>query len=323
MEKSLSKWYSKQWLVILLCVFFFPVGLYGLWKSESFSKGGKIAITIIIAFFIFAQISNQFDTADQSASTTNENIAELSRLSTSANRLIAEYKLDSAKLSIDSLKIIGADTAYVKAMEDAIVEKKSFIKNIEGSYVYSKAGINLKIVLSQKNKASLSSDLNGIPINGVNSKGTYSIVKSNEVKVMWEKDGFNKTMGDFEYDSSNKTLKISNGTIYKRKEANTKNTNRDVVKSSTIKSTKSKNQSKPKNYVMFCGEQYEAGTNFRNSLPNDYQQRAGFYCMKNYREAASSVYYSGFNNAGILVTAVGELTGKDHIILFMCDGSIY
>ncbi len=135
MEKSLSKWYSKQWLVILLCVFFFPVGLYGLWKSASFSKGGKIAITIIIAFFIFAQISNQFDTADQSASTTNENIAELSRLSTSANRLIAEYKLDSAKLSIDSLKIIGADTAYVKAMEDAIVEKKSFIKNIEGSYL--------------------------------------------------------------------------------------------------------------------------------------------------------------------------------------------
>jgi hypothetical protein len=45
--------------------------------------------------------------------------------------------------------------------------------------------------------------------------------------------------------------------------------------------------------------------------------------MENYREGASSVYYSGYNNAGILVTAVGELTGKKHIILFMCDGSMY
>lgn len=59
-----------------------------------------------------------------SCNSGGSNIQALSRLSTSANRLIAEYKFDSAKLSIDSLKIIGADAAYVKAMEDAIVEKK-------------------------------------------------------------------------------------------------------------------------------------------------------------------------------------------------------
>jgi hypothetical protein len=258
-----------------------------------------------------------------SCNSGGSNIEALGRLSTSANRLITEYKFDSAKLSIDSLKIIGADAAYVKAMEDAIVEKKSFIKNIEGSYVYSQAGVKLEIVLSQKNKASLSSDLNGTPINGINSQGTYLIVSSNEIKIMWEKDGFNKTMGDIEYDSSNKTLKISNGTIYKKIEVNTKNTNEDDVKSSITTTTKSENKSKPKKYVMFCGQEYEAGTNFRSSLPGDYQERAGFYCMKNYREGASSVYYSGFNNAGILVTAIGEVTGENHIILFMCNGSLY
>ena len=57
-----------------------------------------------------------------SCNSGGSNIQALSRLSTSANRLIAEYKFDSAKLSIDSLKIIGADAAYVKAMEDATNE---------------------------------------------------------------------------------------------------------------------------------------------------------------------------------------------------------
>lgn len=44
-----EQWYDKQWLVLLLCIFVFPVGLYALWKSGKISQGWKITGTIIIA----------------------------------------------------------------------------------------------------------------------------------------------------------------------------------------------------------------------------------------------------------------------------------
>src|SRR5690554_3121240 len=64
-----SKWYDKTWLVILLCIIFFPVGIYGLWKSQSISKGWKIGMTILIALIVIAQ----FGKDDQSSSSTVEN----------------------------------------------------------------------------------------------------------------------------------------------------------------------------------------------------------------------------------------------------------
>lgn len=50
-------WYDTTWLVILLCIFVFPVGLYALWKSEKLAKGWKIAGTALIAVFIIALFS--------------------------------------------------------------------------------------------------------------------------------------------------------------------------------------------------------------------------------------------------------------------------
>ncbi len=42
-------WYNKGWLVILLCVMCFPVGLYALWKNETLSKGWKVGIAGLVA----------------------------------------------------------------------------------------------------------------------------------------------------------------------------------------------------------------------------------------------------------------------------------
>ena len=48
------KWYNKTWLVVLLIIIFFPVGLYALWKNETISKGWKIGVA---AFFVLAAIT--------------------------------------------------------------------------------------------------------------------------------------------------------------------------------------------------------------------------------------------------------------------------
>ena len=71
-----SKWYDKTWLVILLCIVFFPVGLYALWKNQSISKGWKIGVTVVIALIVLAQLGKDdkggSSTADNSSSSSNE-----------------------------------------------------------------------------------------------------------------------------------------------------------------------------------------------------------------------------------------------------------
>lgn len=242
------------------------------------------------------------------------NTQRLSRLSNSATNLIEKFQLDSAKKVIDSLKIIGADTNYINEMTKSLQEKKKIIEEVNGKYNYSNSGLMVIIELGQGYISSLNGYSNGQTINGLNSRGKFDILNDTLIRVDWETKELNKTMRDLIYDIKNQTLRIANGTVYKK---STESSEKNLSKNNSVSTPKKKK------YVMFCDEQYEEGTKFRNSLPWDYQDRAGFYCLKNYNEGASSVYYSGFNNAGILVTAVGELTGEKHIILFMCDGSIY
>ena len=96
-----SKWYDKTWLVFILCIIFFPVGLYALWKNSSISKGWKIGVTIVIALILIAQIGKDEKTssniADKSTTTSNSNgkvltqiqkdsIAKVERLATIEER---------------------------------------------------------------------------------------------------------------------------------------------------------------------------------------------------------------------------------------------
>ena len=56
-----KKWYDNKLVVYLLLVIFFPIGLYGLWKSNSFSKGLKLVLTVIVAFLVILIGSNKKD----------------------------------------------------------------------------------------------------------------------------------------------------------------------------------------------------------------------------------------------------------------------
>lgn len=75
-----SKWYDKTWLVVVLCIFFFPVGLYALWKNQSISKGWKIGVTIVIALIVLVQLGKDkkgdSSTVDSSSSKSSEQTEE-------------------------------------------------------------------------------------------------------------------------------------------------------------------------------------------------------------------------------------------------------
>jgi|688.fasta_scaffold630827_2 hypothetical protein len=77
-----SKWYDKTWLVIVLCIIFFPVGLYALWKNQSISKGWKIGVTVLIALIVIANLGDD-KKASTSSNTASSNSTESSQNSDS------------------------------------------------------------------------------------------------------------------------------------------------------------------------------------------------------------------------------------------------
>lgn len=64
-----SKWYEKTWLVILLCILFFPVGLYALWRNSSIKKGWKVGVTLFFAIVVVANI-----TKDKKTTPSKDNV---------------------------------------------------------------------------------------------------------------------------------------------------------------------------------------------------------------------------------------------------------
>jgi hypothetical protein len=53
-----KKWYDNTFIVVLLCIFFFPVGLYALWMNQSIGKGWKIAVSLFFAVVVIGAINS-------------------------------------------------------------------------------------------------------------------------------------------------------------------------------------------------------------------------------------------------------------------------
>lgn len=53
-----KSWYDRTWLVLLLCIVFFPVGLFALWRGKSMNLFFKIVVTAIILLLIKSAFSN-------------------------------------------------------------------------------------------------------------------------------------------------------------------------------------------------------------------------------------------------------------------------
>jgi hypothetical protein len=102
-----SEWYEKTWLVVLLCILFFPVGLYALWKNSSINKGWKIAISIFITVLVIANINSEKETvqaaaivgnpddklSEETAGTMTENVTETKTETSPTDRGIIKDKL--------------------------------------------------------------------------------------------------------------------------------------------------------------------------------------------------------------------------------------
>lgn len=96
-----NAWYEKTWLVVILCIIFFPVGLYALWKNSSISKGWKIGVTAIIALIIIANLGDK-DKAS-TTSTETQNVVETEQSNTTETETVANVEQDKAEAEKEAI----------------------------------------------------------------------------------------------------------------------------------------------------------------------------------------------------------------------------
>lgn len=153
--KPTKEWYDKTWLVILLCIFFFPVGLYALWKSSVISKDWKIGGTIIIGLLITGAVIDKNDNnkpkgensnSQQNTTTVKDKVSNapqkkltneeyLNFYTTKFSNIKLEKMFDVAPLYknyVDSLRNVLQDMEYNDSVFH-IFENKS-IKSLHDKY---------------------------------------------------------------------------------------------------------------------------------------------------------------------------------------------
>lgn len=48
-DNKVVKFYEQTWFIIMILIFFFPVGLFLMWKFSNWNKVVKIAVSVFIA----------------------------------------------------------------------------------------------------------------------------------------------------------------------------------------------------------------------------------------------------------------------------------
>lgn len=99
------KWYQKPAGVIILLIFFFPVGLYLMWKNELWTKQTRWIVTGIIAVLILANASKNNKTllGKWHTEISNEDIG-------SSSKNIYDLELTNDSLFILNENLFGGET---------------------------------------------------------------------------------------------------------------------------------------------------------------------------------------------------------------------
>jgi len=106
-QNQTKKWYDNKFVVHLLLVIFFPVGLYALWKTETIAKWWKITATVLIALIVIANLG---DDKDNLSNTTTSSSVEVEN----TDRLEQEISVEDTKAKEAKKQIIEKLKAKAK-----------------------------------------------------------------------------------------------------------------------------------------------------------------------------------------------------------------
>jgi flagellar biosynthesis GTPase FlhF len=108
-----QKWYEKNLAIILFLIFFFPVGLFLMWKYSKWNKVAKIIISIFFGIVLLANLGGNKANQTQSTKTDTAVVQEKPKEKTEE-----EKAADEAKKKADEEAKAKADADAKKAKEE-------------------------------------------------------------------------------------------------------------------------------------------------------------------------------------------------------------
>lgn len=141
-----NAWYEKTWLIIILCLLFFPVGLYALWKNSSISKGWKIGVTVIIALIVIANLGDKDKASTTSAET--QNVVEVESSNATETETVDNVEADKAdrekgtiieKLKAKAKRDWPNDFTTQEFWVNQQIDAYDYMLNIENNAIKAKA----------------------------------------------------------------------------------------------------------------------------------------------------------------------------------------
>lgn len=75
-----NKWYEKTPAIVLLLIFFFPVGLYLMWKYTNWAKGVKIGVSVLMGIFVIAALANPSTPQTNNTASSNDTQQEATKV---------------------------------------------------------------------------------------------------------------------------------------------------------------------------------------------------------------------------------------------------
>ena len=119
------KWYQKTWVIILLLIFFFPVGVFFLWKEKkSWKKQIKIALSVVMGVWFLGSVGTVFSDSNTENVVSNKTIeskvteSKTVETSTKSEELTKKETEEKAKQEEEKL-------AQEKAEQERIEQEKA------------------------------------------------------------------------------------------------------------------------------------------------------------------------------------------------------
>lgn len=133
--EKLKSWKDNMVIIILLFILFFPIALYGLWTSKTFSNPTKLIVSVIFSIFLLIGLcsdtndtnNNNVDAAAKSKTTAKKKVKPISNINYFQ---IRKYMENKTELQFDE---------YAKTLIGHRIKWHGWIENVDskifGGYV--------------------------------------------------------------------------------------------------------------------------------------------------------------------------------------------
>jgi outer membrane protein assembly factor BamD (BamD/ComL family) len=206
---------------------------------------------------------------------------------------------------------------------------KPLVKSTFGRYFVNIKGVEIIMVFGAYGSDStlfckLKSFSKGVPINGVESDGSFEFENAGGVlNVTWELENLNSTMSNITVlrNQNKSSLKLVNGTIYKKLSDDYESEIESTVKVAVKPSAPSDAPAKK----IVCQSTWKTIRDLEDilkSISDEWESYVEREVRSEYQEFTENIQITGANNRGIYITATGNSTGATFKILWTCNGTV-